>query len=131
MTEYFYYPLMKRVCVLNHSSCVQPLVTLCTGARQVPLSMGFSRQENWSGCPCPPPGDLPNPGIKPTSLMSPALGGRFFITSTTWEGNKTSTKKFGEKKGHKEGLAYFKWFKIKKEVVNSHTHTYHSNKQTP
>ena len=47
--------------------------------------MGFSRQEYWSGLPCPPPGDLPNPGIKPTSLMSPALAGRFFTPYTTWE----------------------------------------------
>ena len=38
-----------------------------------------------SGLPCPPPGDLPNPGIEPASLMSPALAGRFFDTSTTWE----------------------------------------------
>jgi len=47
--------------------------------------MGFSRQEYWSGLPCPPPGDLPNPGINPTSLMSPALVGGFFTTSATWE----------------------------------------------
>ena len=43
--------------------------------------MGFSRQEYWGGLPCPPPGDLSNPGIKPEYLMSPA----FFITSATWE----------------------------------------------
>ena len=49
-----------------------------TGAHQAPLSMGFSRQEYWSGLPFPPPGDLPNPGIKPASLMSPALAGRSF-----------------------------------------------------
>ena len=47
------------------------------------LSMGFSRQESWSGLPCPPPGDLPNPGIKPVPLMSPALADGFFTTSTT------------------------------------------------
>ena len=47
--------------------------------------MGFSRQEYQSGLPFPSPGDLPNPGIKPTSLMSPALAGRFFTTSTIWE----------------------------------------------
>ena len=52
---------------------------------QPPLSMGFSRQEYWSGLPCPPPGDLPNPGIEPVSLMSPALAGGFFTTSATWE----------------------------------------------
>ena len=52
---------------------------------QVPLAMGFSRQEYWSGLPCPPSGDLPNPGIAPTSLISPALAGRFFTTSATGE----------------------------------------------
>ena len=58
-----------------------PLTVAC----QVPLSMGFPRQEYWSELPFPPPGDLPNPGIKPASLMSPALVGRFFTTSSTWE----------------------------------------------
>ena len=47
--------------------------------------MGCSRQESWSGLPCPLPGDLPNPGIEPTSLISPALAGGFFTTSATWE----------------------------------------------
>ena len=47
--------------------------------------MGFSRQEYWGGLPCPPPGDLPNPGIEPVSLKSPALAGGFFTTSATWE----------------------------------------------
>ena len=54
---------------------------------------GFSRQEYWSALPCPPPQDLPNPGIKPVSLMSPALPGEF-TTSTTWEApeqHKTAT----------------------------------------
>ena len=69
-----------KVLVLSH---VQLCVTPWTVALQVPLSMGFSRQEYWSGPPCPPPGDRPNPGIKPTSLMSPALADRFFTTSAT------------------------------------------------
>ena len=47
--------------------------------------MGFSRQENWSELPRPPPGDLPNPGIEAVSLMSPELAGGFFTTSATWE----------------------------------------------
>ena len=59
--------------------------TLWTVACQAPLSMGFSRQEYWSRLPCPPPGDLPDPGIEPMSLMSPALAGGFFTTSATWE----------------------------------------------
>ena len=54
-------------------------------ACQVPLSTGFSRQEYWGGLPCPPQGNLPDPGIKPMSLTSPALAGRFFTTSTIWE----------------------------------------------
>ena len=54
-------------------------------ANQAPLYRGFSRQEYWSGFPCPPPGYIPNPGIEPTSLASLALAGRFFTTSTTWE----------------------------------------------
>ena len=56
-----------------------------TVAHQAPLSMGFSSQACCSGLPCPSPGDLPEPGIKPMSFMSPALAGRFFTTSATWE----------------------------------------------
>ena len=62
-----------------------------TVARQAPLSIGFSRQEYWSGLPCPSPGDLPDPGIEPTSLKSLALVGRFFTTSTTWEALSSPT----------------------------------------
>ena len=51
---------------------------------QAPLSMGFSRQY-WSGLSFPPPGDLPDPGIKPVSPESPTLPDGFFTTSTTWE----------------------------------------------
>ena len=60
-------------------------MTPWTVARQAPLSMGFSRQEYWSGLPFPPSGDLPDPGIKPVSLTSPVLAGGFFTTSATWE----------------------------------------------
>ena len=71
--------------MLSQFSHVRLSVTLWTEARQAPLSMGFSRQEHWSGLPCPPPRDLPDPGIEPASLMSPELAGRFFTTSATWE----------------------------------------------
>ena len=54
-------------------------MTPWTVAHQAPLSMGCSRQEYWSGVPCPPPGDLPNPGIEPLSLMSAALAGEVFF----------------------------------------------------
>ena len=68
------------MCVLSHFSRVQLCATPWTVARQAPLSMGISRQEYWGGLPCPPPGDLPDPGIEPLSLTSPALGDRFFTT---------------------------------------------------
>ena len=71
--------------MLSHFNHVQLFATLWTVGCQAPLSMGFSRQEYWSGLPCPPPGDLPNPGTEPMSLMSPALAGGFFPTSATWE----------------------------------------------
>ena len=53
-----------------------------TVARQAPLSMGFSRQGYWNGLPFPPPGNLPNPGIEPMSLTSPASAGGFLTNST-------------------------------------------------
>ena len=56
--------------MLNHCSRVWVYETLWTAARQAPLSMGFSRQEYWSGLPCSPPGNLPDSGIEPESLMS-------------------------------------------------------------
>ena len=59
--------------------------TVWTVARQALLFMGFSRQEYQSGLPCPHPVDLPNPGIKPMSITSPALASRFFTTSAIWE----------------------------------------------
>ena len=68
--------------MLNHFSRIQLFVTLWTGARQALLSVGFCRQEYWSGLPCPLTGDLPDPGIEP---VSPALASGFFTTSTTWE----------------------------------------------
>ena len=71
-----------HACVLSHFSCVQLFGSLWTLALQVPLSMGFSRQEHWSGFPRPPPSDFPDLGIKPMSLTSLALTGRFFTTST-------------------------------------------------
>ena len=60
-------------------------MTLWTVALQALLSMGFSRQEYWSGLPSPPPGNLPDPGIEPASLMSLALAGEFLMASTTCE----------------------------------------------
>ena len=70
------------------SKWLQSCLTVCnpwTAAHQIPLSMGFSRQEYCGGLPCPPPADLPDPGIELTSLTSPALADKFFTTGTTWE----------------------------------------------
>ena len=74
--------------MLSHLGHIRFFATLWTVAHQAPLSMRFSRQEYWNGLLCPPPGDLPNPGIEPVFLISLALAGRFFTTSkvfTTWE----------------------------------------------
>ena len=73
----------QYVCVCIKS--LQLCLTLCDPVDCSPLSMSFSRQEYWSGLPCPPPGDLPHPGMEPMSLMSFALAGGFFTTSATWE----------------------------------------------
>ena len=67
-------------CVLSHSVVPNSSATPCAIARQAPLSGRFPRQEYWSGLPFPPPGHLPDPGIKPASLVSPALAGGFFTT---------------------------------------------------
>jgi len=102
MSIHFHFPLLRAIKRGRGSSCITILnqppawvlshfshVRLCktprTVACQAPLSMGFSRQEYWSGLPCPPPGDHPDPDIEPKSLTSPALAGRFYTTSTIWE----------------------------------------------
>ena len=72
-------------CMPSHFSRVQLFVILWTVARKASLSMGFSRQEYWSGLSCPPPRDLLHPGIEPSSLMPPVLAGGFFTPSATWE----------------------------------------------
>ena len=73
------------LCVCCRIGRVQLFVNLWTIACQASLFMRFSRQEYWSGLPGPPPGDLPEPGIEPESLVSPALAGGFFTTRATWE----------------------------------------------
>ena len=72
---------LSVLCVLIHFSRVRLFATPRTVARQASLSMGFSKQEYWSGLPFPYPGDLPDPGIEPMSLASPAVAGRFFTAS--------------------------------------------------
>ena len=76
-------PVWVRMRRLSRFSRVRLFVTLWTVACQAPLSIGFSRQEHWSGLPCSPPGGLSDPGIESTSLGSPALAGGFFTTLAT------------------------------------------------
>ena len=73
------------VCACCLFSCVRLFGTLWIVAHQAPLSIGFSRQEFWSWLPCPSPEDLPGPVIEPRSLVSPALAGGFFTTSSIWK----------------------------------------------
>ena len=74
-------PGVQRMCVKSLQLCPTVCDPMDSG-HQSPLSTGFWRQEYWSGLPCLPPGDLPDPGIKP---VSPALAGRSFTISATWE----------------------------------------------
>ena len=83
------YQTTKCCAVLSH---VQIFATPWIVTWQVPLSMGFSRQEYRSGLPFLSPGDLPDPGIEPTSLASSALAGGFFTTATWGEGHITKYK---------------------------------------
>ena len=70
---------LLRAQLLSH---VWLFITPWTVAHQTPLSMGFPRQEHWSGLPCPPPGDLPDPGTEPAS---PTLGRWVLYYLVTWE----------------------------------------------
>ena len=113
---------------------------LWTVALQAPLCIGFSRQEYWSGLPCPPPGDLPNPVIKPKSLTSPALAGGFFTNSATWEtllmaqrrvkmvgnGSSETLKRVEKFKKSGEGLAMplLEWSCKESDTTERQTHTH-------
>ena len=74
---FLFTPMLLFAAAVESLSCVQLFATSRTVALQAPLSMGFPRQEGWSGLPFPSPGDLPDPGIEP---MSPALAGGFLTT---------------------------------------------------
>ena len=81
LTELYPFSLYNPnvICVFQ-LSCVWLFATPWAVASQAPLSMGFSRQEYWGGLSFPPTGDIPDPGIEPASLASPALAGRFFTS---------------------------------------------------
>ena len=74
--------------MLSRSGMSNSFATPPTEAHQAPLSVGFSRQEYWSGLPLTPPGDLPDPGMEPMSSASPALAGWFFTTKPRGESSK-------------------------------------------
>ena len=84
-------------------------MTLQTVDLQAPLSKGFPRQESWSGLPFPSPVDLPDPGIKPMSLMSPALAHRFFTISSEPSGKPKVTARLGANAGGDLALLMFYW----------------------
>ena len=76
----------------SFQSCLT--LTLWTVACQAPLPTGFSREEYWNGLPCTSPADLPDPGIEPTSLESPALAEGFFTIRATWEDHGVYLRKY-------------------------------------
>ena len=88
-------PCRLLACVLSH---VRLFATPWTITLQAPLPIEFSRQEYLSALPFPSPGDLSDPGIKSMSLTSPALAGRFFTISTTWEAHRLSEALLKKKK---------------------------------
>ena len=83
--------LRKELTACALLSCAQLFAIPWTAAYQAPLSIEFFRQKYSSGLPFPPPGDPPDPGIEPKSLVSLALAGRFFTTETTWEARDHNT----------------------------------------
>ena len=86
---YQYISICLSIHLIMYACCaalLQPCLTLCDPidcSPLAPLSVEFARQEYWSGLPCPSPGDLPDLGTEPNSLMSPAMAGGFFTTSAT------------------------------------------------
>ena len=85
--------VVLRVCILSHFSTLCDLWSIVCEA---PLPTGFSRQGYWSGFLFPSPGDAPDAGIEPTTLMSPGLAGRFLTTSITWEAHTLDYAQFFE-----------------------------------
>ena len=104
----------------SHFSCVRLFVTLWIVACQALLSMGFSRQEYWSGLSCLPPGDFPGSGIEPKS-MSSVMAGWFFNTSTTWEAHVNYTPVKKKKTVSQKGNRTCKWGAEREEQRASET----------
>ena len=88
------------MCTPSHFSRVRLFETLWTVTHQAPLSVGFPRQEYWSGLPFPSPENLPNSGIEPLSPASPALAGRFFTTEPSRDAQEIWWLLYRVKCGH-------------------------------
>ena len=104
-----------RVCVCMRAKLPQSCLTLWTVARQAPLSMGFSRQEHWSWLPCPPPGELPHPGVEHASSVSSALqadsspsesSGKALKRLVLPEPREDPSKRFHSVRPHSTGAAH-------------------------
>ena len=113
-----WYGLLKWIVCIGLLCCVQ-LLQLCltlwdlwTVAGQAPLSMGFSRQENWSGLPCPPPVDLPNPGIKPISLATPVFQAGSLTTEPPWKAHSLVYQYTNAWNYQKLSPSALKWFSL-------------------
>ena len=103
------------VCVLCSFSCVQLFVILWIIVCQAPQFTGCSRQEYWSGFPCPPPGIFPTQGSN-LHLMSPALAGGFFTTSASWEAHKPN-KIHPTSQIHFPKLQIYVWFVLQNYAI--------------
>ena len=114
----------QKTCRRHKRWSFDPWVGWSPGACQAPLSMELSRQEYWSGLPCPPPGDLPDPGVKAVSLMSPALAGGSLplhhLGSPWWTINQAL--KSTEVLIHATTCMYIE-SRLNKEVSHNRTHT--------
>ena len=122
LLSYLQWSVSLHVCVLSHFSHVQLFATAWTLAHRAPLSMGFSRHGYWSGLPCPPPGDLPDPGIKPISQVSCIGQWVLYPTSATWvahcparprqtrgDGSDTTPECPAPPRGHSEPRPWPSW----------------------
>ena len=109
-------------------SRIQLFVTPWTAAGQASLFMGFPRQEHWSGLLFPSPGDLPDPGIKPTSLASPVLAGRLFTTVPPWKprGRHKQYKADYELLFHSDRLGFTRKILLKAGTQLKHSNTHYS-----
>ena len=101
---------MRFICACVHAKSLQSCPALCDpmdNACQAPLSIGFSKQEYWSGLPCPLPGDLPDPGIKPTSPPAPALQADSLPLSN--QGKPWCSVTVKQRKSFSQGWVCYKW----------------------